>query len=158
MVDSHHSNGVALAAASSFFQRNSSVIILQSTHQPGCFLRKYTRRNRKNSLIVLLFILRETLSIAKETPPPSHRGGNCLGESQLSIGFISNAVVQLPMCEHGGNKTEPTANRNMGVSWRDSRWAHTQTHTHTAPPDPFGRSLVSTVTEDKKGGPGTAGL
>lgn len=33
----------------------------------------------------------------------------------------------------------------------------TRTRTHH-PLAPFGRSLVSTVTEDKKGGPGTAGL
>ena len=95
--------------------------------------------------------------------------GELRGGKKISLQWIHQSVylsqmsvVQLPMCATGGNKRESvvTANGHALEKYGNQLAGHqmdAHTHTHTTPCSSL-RSLVSTVTEDKKGGPGTAGL
>ncbi|KAA8581105.1 hypothetical protein FQN60_002686, partial [Etheostoma spectabile] len=69
---------------------------------------------------------------------------------QYSLYYWKYRLYNFP-CAHGENNCQEKKQAymllwRMGISWLGTRWMHT----HTQPPTPFRRSLVSTVTEDKK--------
>lgn len=117
------------------------------------------KQSKRKSLIVLSFFARPLLSHRRPHLRCCWWRRNSKRENQPLL------RMSLSMCEHGRNKRKSTTNAKVHALEkygsqlsRGTRWMHPNTHTHTQPPAPFRRSLVSTVTEDKKRGLATAGL